>query len=259
MRLVALLVVACAYFFSSSATAQLFDDNVAREQAVKNAKQLENLAGALREISKKTNNLEKQNATLRKRMGTIAQKIQGIDEKLRGMRGLIEEHAENYKSQAQGKSQEDVILGKRLDDLTQKISAVEKELLDMSEYVNLPSEQELYDAAFASFQRREYDDSIKGFQRILKLYPDGKFNANAEYWSGLALLNSAEYEAAAAAARNLIERYSDSNKVPDAKLVLARALKSLQNEEKAKKVLSDIVREYPTSLAADKARQLLVE
>ena len=53
MRLVALLVVACAYFFSSSATAQLFDDNVAREQAVKNAKQLENLAGALREISKK--------------------------------------------------------------------------------------------------------------------------------------------------------------------------------------------------------------
>ena len=37
-------------------------------------------------------------------------------------------------------------------------------------------------------------DSIKGFQRILKFYPDGKFNANAEYWSGLALLNSAEYE-----------------------------------------------------------------
>ena len=84
--------------------------------------------------------------------------------------------------------------------MTQKISAMEKELLDMSEYVNLPSEQELYDAAFASFQRREYDDSIKGFQRILKFYPDGKFNANAEYWSGLALLNSAEYEAAAAAA-----------------------------------------------------------
>ena len=59
------------------------------------------LAGALREISKKTNSLEKQNATLRKRMGTITQKIQGVDEKLRGMRGLIEEHAENYKSQAQ--------------------------------------------------------------------------------------------------------------------------------------------------------------
>ena len=71
-------------------------------------------------------------------MGTITQKIQGVDEKLRGMRGLIEEHAENYKSQAQGKSQEDVILRERLDDLTQKISAMEKELLDMSEYVNLP-------------------------------------------------------------------------------------------------------------------------
>ena len=259
MRLVALLVVASAYFLSSSATAQLFDDDIAREQAAKNAKQLENLAGALRGISKKADNLEKQNANLRKRTGAITQQIQEIDEKLRNMRGLIEEHAEKYKSQAQEKSQENVILGERLDDLTQEISVMKKELLEVSEYVELPPEQELYDAAFANFQRREYDKSIKGFQRILRLYPDGKFNANAEYWTGLALLNSGQYEAAAAAARNLIERYSDSNKVPDAKLVLARALKSLQNEEEAKKVLADIVREYPTSLAADKARQLLVE
>ena len=90
-----------------------------------------------------------------------------------------------------------------------------------------------------------------------RFYPNGKFYVNAGYWISNALLALEDYEAVITAADDLITRHADSDKTPDAMLLMARALLQLGREEEAKEVLRRIVAEHSTSLAADKARQQL--
>ena len=62
---------------------------------------------------------------------------------------------------------------------------------------------------------------------------------------------------AAAAQQTLIANYPDSSKVPDAMIILSNAQSALGDNAAAKKTLEEVVRRFPQSNAADKARQRL--
>ncbi len=242
----------------TSASAQLFNDDVARETAKKNAKQLKNLTGAMRLVNKKTDDLEKRVKNIQKNLSSLTQQLQGLNEKVNNISGLLEEQREQLKSSKKNSASE-ARLQKQITELKSTINDINTSMQEISGLVSYPSEQELYDKAFAMFKQKEYDKAVQGFQRILRIYPGGAFNANAEYWSALALYNIHKFEDAIVVASNIAERYANSDKIPDAKLIVVRALRALKKENKAQQVLAEIMRDYPTSLAADKARQLLAE
>ncbi|MGI9297246.1 MAG: tetratricopeptide repeat protein [Gammaproteobacteria bacterium] len=241
----ALVALAVAAFAVIPASAQIFSDDVAREQAARNAEKLADLARIVE--------------NLRGQLGAMAQERQASDRRLRELSGQIEELAAAGAGKTELKTLETSAARAALErtKIAEDLAALRAEFSEISAFVGLPPEQEFYDAAFADYQGEKYARAADGFQKLLKYYPDGKFNANARYWTSRSFLASGEYESAAATARRLIELHEDGDKIPDAMLVLAEALQNLGQEEESRATLRALIAAHPTTLAADRARQSL--
>lgn len=246
MRAIAAPILAAALAVAANpASAQIFSDDVAREQAVRNGEKLEDLARIVE--------------NLRGQLGAMAQERQATDRRLRELSGQIEELAAAGAARGELKALETSSARAALEreKIAEELAALRKELSDISEFVVLPPEQEFYESAFAAYQSEKYAQAADGFRKVLQYYPHGKFNANARYWMSRSFLESGEYEPAAAAARQLIAQHENGDKIPDAMLVLAQAQQHLQQEEESRATLQALIAAHPTTLAADRARQLL--
>ncbi len=218
------------------AQAQIFSDEETRANSNNNSENIEKLSTII-------NNLRKQ-------LGAVSQKQQTLDQRLRDLSGQVQEiKAEKKQTEQQ--------VANNLRKVDERLEQLKTDIADVGESIGLPNEVEMYNIAFNEYQQQNYDKAVSDFNLILKHYPDGKFNANARYWMSQIFLSQKKYEESANLARETIQLHSNSDKVPDSMLILARALKSLDMPEESKNILSDIVQQYPTTLAADKARQLL--
>ena len=245
-------LLASALVFSGAdlpaAQAQIFSDDIAREQAVKNADQLKDIARIMENI--------------RGQLGEVTRKQQSLDNNLREIRGQMEEIAAanaNRPARNEMKTLESSLSKNtaKVDNLSEDVAAVRKQLAEISQFITLPPEKEFYESAFADYRREEYAAALTGFEKILRYYPDGQFNANARYWMSQSFLALGEYEPAAAAARQLIALHGDGDKVPDAMLTLAQALQNLGQEAESRATLEQLLAAHPTTLAADRAREIL--
>ncbi len=249
-------VFAFSLFAAGDAGAQLFSDKEARAQLQQQREQLKQLANHIVEM-------RKQNNALTQELARIVQRLQKAEADMRALRGAMEELREAGRQNGERE--------KLLAAMQKQIGAVKKELAEvrggvadlgkniaeMSEFVSLPPEQQLYDSAFSEFQSKRYQSALDGFRRVQKFYPHGKFHANAGYWIGNSLLAVKDFEGVIANSHALIAQHGESDKAPDALLLMARAYAGLGKKREAEKILRRIVSEYATSLAADKARQQL--
>lgn len=231
-----------------SATAQdFFSDTVAREQTAKNSEQLENLARVVQ--------------NMRDQMSSISQQQQAIDQRLRDISGQVEEslvHAinengQNIKAELSAELLQTGIERQKIHD---DLNLLRQEFVKLTQSMS-PPEQELYAAAFGNYQQKNYVDAVAGFEAMLRYYPTGQFNANARYWMSESFLAQSLYERAAQTAQQLINLDGENDKKPDAMLTLARAQAGLLQNEDSRRTLEELIVAYPTTLAADKARQLL--
>ena len=261
-------VLAAAVFASPAAWAQLFADEAAREQAVKNAEEINTLKGVIRDQNEIIQGIENRNADFLKRATIQTQKIQGIEEQLRSLAGRIDESQKRYESISADETDEreksltnikremeGLVL--QVEELAGQVSVVASQMDDLSESVVPPDEETMYVAAVDLFQGGDYAAAADGFSKVLRFYPDGEFGASAWYWLGESYLLSGDYERALESANQLIQKYPASDKQPEGYLIAARALLRIGRPEDAKTQLEIVIEEYPTSLAADKARQLL--
>ena len=250
------------------AFAQLFSDEAAREQTAKNAEQISEISAQLGDLARIVENL-------RNRLGAMAQEQQSAGLRLRELQGKIEEFGASVAAErnaalkplgasASRAQQERAQLAAEVAALTESFAALSENFTALSvrfdevgEFISPPSEEELYEAAFAEYRSGEFANAAEGFQRILGYYPEGRFGANAHYWMSLSFLAAGEYERAAEAARRLMSLYENSDKIPDAMLALARAQQNLGRAEESRATLESLVEAHPTTLAADQARHLL--
>lgn len=244
---VALAALLFAVFFPPSALAQLFGDDAARDLAGRNAAKLEDLARIVE--------------NMRGQLGEMTQKQQAIDRHLRDLAGQMEESAaavaggnrEELKALEASLSRAAAERGK----LAEDFAALRQQFAEVNKFVDLPPEQEFYESAFADYRSEKYAAAVEGFQQALKYYPEGKFNASARYWMSRSFLALDEYDSAAEAARQLIELQKDGDKAPEAMLTLAQAQRGLGQEEESRATLEALLAAHPTTLAADKAREML--
>ena len=275
---------------ASPAAAQLFSDNTAREASAKNAADVENLKRALAQVNQNANKALADAQSIRRQFSAAQTKIQQLESRNRALQGATEEakHAANAAAEAARQLLEEFRAQ------TAKLAAAELELErvsalaaaletrsiqrdshlaeqaeltaslmlqigELGQFAEIPSEQELYEAASGMFQKRDYENALNSFRRVLRFYPSGQFSEGARYWEAAALFFLGRHEAAAEAARTLAQTKPDSDKRPDAELILARALNALGDGASARTVLEGIIQNDPASLAADKARQLLAD
>lgn len=115
------------------------------------------------------------------------------------------------------------------------------------------SEQQLYQMAYDSVIKSNFDLSIAEFDQYLSIYPDGRFVTNAHYWKGQAYLYLNRYDEAVESYEVIVNQQQDSAKLPDAMYGLALAYEGMGNNSQARSLLNDIKRRFPNTGVANLA------
>ena len=82
-------------------------------------------------------------------------------------------------------------------------------------------------------------------------------SANAAYWIGISYANMKDYRNALSAQEELLAKYPQSAKAPDALLAIAAIQAENGDSGNARNTLEDIIARFPSSEAAGKARTRL--
>lgn len=120
-----------------------------------------------------------------------------------------------------------------------------------------PDVERIYQEAYQTFQAGNLDQARDKFAAFLKLYPETPLSDNAQFWIGEIAFKNRQYEAAILAYEDVIKKYPDSNKVPDATLKQGLAFLELGDKIDARIVLENLVKKYPNTEQAQIAKAKL--
>ncbi|MFL2556184.1 MAG: tol-pal system protein YbgF [Gammaproteobacteria bacterium] len=114
-----------------------------------------------------------------------------------------------------------------------------------------------YRDAFKLLKESQYEKALEEFKSFLKIYPNSDYSSNAQYWIGEANYVMQRYEIAINEYQALLNTYPESQKVSHALLKIGYSFTELGNIADAKKILKDVVRQYPDTTASKLAEERL--
>ncbi len=122
-----------------------------------------------------------------------------------------------------------------------------------------PNEKQGYFLAYDELRNGHTLQSIEQFKVYLSHYPASEYANNAQYWLGEAYRVNQDNVSARKAFNDVIEKYPDSAKVPDAILKLGYIEVDQKNKAKATEYLNRVISDYPKSPAAILASKKLIK
>ena len=125
-------------------------------------------------------------------------------------------------------------------------------------YSNNLTENEAYDRAVNMVLKEKlYEKAIPEFRQFNQKYPQSTYAANAHYWLGQLLFNKGELAEAESEFSIVVNQFKDSSKRTDALLKLAMVAQKQSNKTKAITLYRQLIKEYPSSTAAQLAKPRL--
>ena len=118
------------------------------------------------------------------------------------------------------------------------------------------SPREAYELAYASFQRKEFEQAEVGCRQFLQSYPRDRLATDATYWLGESYLQRQRYREAAEQFLKVSNDNPKSAKAPDSLLRLGIALNGLGAREQACATYAKLGVDYPQ--ASNAVRQGVV-
>jgi tol-pal system protein YbgF len=119
------------------------------------------------------------------------------------------------------------------------------------------SAEELFDRGMESFRAGEMGQAVLDFGEFAEKHRTHPLAASAHFWIGEAYFRSRDFEHAAGEYQRAIDMAPAGERTPDALLRLGLALRSLRREDRAREVWARLVRDFPESEAALRARAVL--
>jgi tol-pal system protein YbgF len=232
-----------ALLAAPAAHAGLFDDDEARKQIT-----------ALRE--QVTERLEKLDAASRSQL-ELANQLESLRADLAKLQGQIE--VLTYENDAAQKRQRDfyIDLDSRLRKLESGPVAADKPAEAATAKADPQAETHDYEAALNFFKAGKYKEAQAAFEGFLKAYPASTLAPSAQYWLGNTHYAAHDCKKAIEVQSALVAKWADSPKVPDALLSVATCQQELGDGKAAHKTLDVVIAQYPSSVAAEVARQRL--
>ena len=120
-----------------------------------------------------------------------------------------------------------------------------------------PEEESAYLSTFDLLKNGKYDDAIRGFKSMQQQWPQGRYADNSWYWMGEAYYVKRDYNGALSSFQALVDRFPTSPKLADGLVKVGLCQIELKRTSEAKATLQRVTREFPTSNAANIARQRL--
>jgi tol-pal system protein YbgF len=99
--------------------------------------------------------------------------------------------------------------------------------------------------------------AVLDFEEFADKYPGHPLAPSVQFWIGEAYFRSRDFEQAASKYQKAIDLAPTGERTPDALLRLGLALRSLRREDRAREVWVRLVRDFPDSEAALRARAVL--
>lgn len=118
-------------------------------------------------------------------------------------------------------------------------------------------ENKAFEAAYGFYKAESYQAAATAFRDFLRQFPQSVHEANVYYWLGNAYFLSNDYSNSLDGYQNLLAKYPDHPRAPEAMLNIAECQFQLKNKVAVKKTLKQIVMQFPGSDAADKAKKRL--
>lgn len=232
-----------ALLAAPTAHAGLFDDDEARKQVA-----------ALREqVSERLDKLD----TAARGQLDLANQLEGLRTDLARLQGQIE--VLTYENDAAQKRQRDfyIDLDSRLRKLETPVASDKPAEQAGSKAVDSQAETHDFETALNFFKAGKYKEAQGAFEAFLKAYPASVMAPGAQYWLGNTHYALRDCKKAIEVQSALVSKWADSAKAPDALLSIATCQQELSENKAAKKTLEAVVAQYPSSTAADVARQRL--
>jgi tol-pal system protein YbgF len=114
-----------------------------------------------------------------------------------------------------------------------------------------------YNAALATLRLGEHGQAVLDFLDFIAKHPRHPLVANAHYWIGEAYYVQRDYRQALVEFQKVLDVTPGSHKVPDALLKIGLSYRGLRQDKQARTAWQRVVREFPKSDPAVKARALL--
>jgi tol-pal system protein YbgF len=116
-----------------------------------------------------------------------------------------------------------------------------------------------YDKAYAAYLAHRYDEALPLFKAFVEKHPQHHLADNAQYWVGEIYYDTEDFPTAILAFQEVVTKYGNGNKAPDALLKIGFAYIALDDPENARIFLKRVVKNYPFSEAEAMARAKLKE
>ncbi len=110
-----------------------------------------------------------------------------------------------------------------------------------------------YEQAMKLVKSKSWDNAIEAFTAFLVRYPDGERADNAMFWIGEAYAQKGDDARALEEFAGVVARFPRGNKAPDALLKQALLHKKAGHADKAKALLEELKKKYPSSDASKRA------
>ena len=119
------------------------------------------------------------------------------------------------------------------------------------------SAEHVYNLALATFRTGEHGQAVLDFLDFIAKFPRHPLVANAQYWIGEAYYVQHDYRQAQTEFQKVLQIAPGSAKAGDALLKIGYCQLNLRDTPRARATWQRVVREFPKSEAAGKARTLL--
>jgi tol-pal system protein YbgF len=133
------------------------------------------------------------------------------------------------------------------------------------EDAGLSAEVKAYEEAFRLYRSGDYEVAIDRFRAFLQNHPSSDYADNAMFWLAECHFKLGDYEQAVLAFDDVVKRYPEGNKVPDALYRQGIALIEIGNktgqqkthDAAARQIFQRLVNDYPDSDRVPEARRQL--
>ena len=117
----------------------------------------------------------------------------------------------------------------------------------------------MYDYALGLIKNGDTQKGREVLNSFAAKYPDHRLMQNVFYWKGETFYAEKDYESAILSFQDVIDRFPQGEKAPDAMLKQGLAFHAMRDNKNARILYQLLLSKYPNSPAADKARQKLAE
>ncbi len=251
--------VACLALAASSASAGLFDDEEARRAILELRQQVDSLkqvksdkVDADRNLAEVAQRASEEAAQLRRGILDLQSQLETTRADVAKLRGQNEQLARDL-SEFQRKQKD---TDGALDDRLRKFEPLQVSV-DGREFPAAPAEKKDYEANLAVFRKGDFAAATNGFVDFLNRNPQTGYRASALFWLGNAQYAGKDCKSALVNFRSMIALAPDHVHAPEALLTIASCQVEAKETKAARKTLEDIIATYPTTDAANAAKDRL--